>query len=190
MKRAVKAAVVATTMAVAAVATAGIAEAHIVWTAGSTITNHHTGGCVTGDPNTGHANMSRCGDPDRYQSWVLVSAQPDTGYANVRIQVQGVNLCLVAYGHGTGPSQIGGSSDVEMATCNNNDPSQVWAMTSATARSGNTAHLNFFTFGQRVCLDGGIGLYGFPEEGCNNRNDYQEWDYVHGQYNDDGSPIS
>lgn len=191
MKRAIRAAVVGATMAVAALATTGVADAHIVWTSGGTLSNHQTGGCLHGDRNTGHANMVQCGlnAADGSQAWQLISAQPDTGYANVEIRLYASNLCLVAYGHGTGPSQIGGSSDVEMATCNAGDPSQIWAMTSATARSGNTAHLNFFTFGQRTCLDGGIGVYGFPESGCNNQNAYQEWDYYHGQFNDDGSPI-
>jgi hypothetical protein len=191
MKRSVKAAAVAATMTFAAGISTGVADAHIVWTGfGSELVDHHTGGCLVAN-GQGHASMINCGGVANYfAAWNLVSARPDTaGYANVVIQATGTNMCLVAYGHFTGPSQINGSSDVETATCNANDDSQIWAMTSAAPRSGNTAHLNFFTFGQRVCLDGGIGVYGFPESGCNPANDYQEWDYIHGQYNDDGSPI-
>ena len=192
MRRSVRAAVVATTMAVAAITTTGVAQAHIVWTAGAELVDHHTGGCLSGDVNTLHANMAECGfdAADGSQAWTIFSARPDTaGYANVQIKMYAADLCLVAYGPGSGPSQISGSSDVELASCDARDPSQIWAMTTAAPRSGDYAHLNFFTFGQRVCLDGGIGVYGFPEQGCNPGNDYQEWDYYHGQYNDDGSPI-
>jgi hypothetical protein len=187
MKSALKAAVVGTTMAVAALAAAGTAQAQIIWTKGALLIDHQTGGCLAGNLNTKHASMVDCGSiADLGAGWELVSGQPDTaGYANVLIKNwNNPNLCLVALEHFSGPSQISGSSDVEMAQCNAGDPSQIWAMTTAAPRSGITAHLNFFTFGQRVCLDGGIGVYGFPESGCNNKNTYQEWDYDHAQVND------
>lgn len=179
----------------AVVATAGTADAHIVWTSGSRLIDQHTGACLTAGSG-GRAYMAVCdsnGIINGSQLWALVSSAPDTGYANVEIRSYAnvaPNMCAVALAHGTGPSQIANSSDVELATCNAGNPSQIWAMTTAQPRTGNTAHLNFFTFGQRVCLDGGIGVYGYPSEsGCSTTNDYQIWQYNHGQYNDDGSPI-
>ncbi|MFC1410313.1 hypothetical protein ACEZCY_13700 [Streptacidiphilus sp. N1-12] len=153
------------------------AQAQITWNY-RTLQNSNTGQCVTVDFSTFYANMQPCTSANaQRQEWNLIYGAPDAGgHAYELIQNSfRTNICLRAMGAGTGPSQIAGSSDVEGATCNRNDPSQVWAMSTQSAPSNGYSHIQFFTFGGRDCLDGGIGIYGFPEEGCNPGNSYQTW---------------
>jgi hypothetical protein len=48
-------------------------------------------------------------------------------------------------------------------------------MSTQSPPSGTTYHIQFFTFGEGECLDGGIGLYGFPQSGCNTGSPWQTW---------------
>lgn len=194
VKRRLTSAAVAGILATAAlVGTSGAAEAHIVWTNGTFLVNHKTGQCL--DFNGMTVIMNSCltdGDPNGYQAWEMVSAAPDTGYANVQIKpVRHENWCLENLNAAQFPGPLAGSSQVRLDYCDATNPAQIWAMTTAEPRTDNgwTAHLNLFTFGGRDCLDGGIGAYGFREEGCNRSNPYQEWDFWHWQSNDDGSRI-
>ncbi|MEU4350026.1 hypothetical protein [Streptomyces sp. NPDC023838] len=92
--------------------------------------------------------------------WVKVaSGQPDTGYSNVQIKFSS-GRCLQAVSAWT----------AEAKSCDSNNPSQIWAMTGSESNGW-----QFFTFGQRSCLDSGqLGLL-FHQEGCNPNNGYQTW---------------
>lgn len=151
------------------------ANAQIFWYS-RTLQNSATGQCVTVDMSTYYANMQSCTSAlHNRQMWSLVSSAPDAGgHAYVVIQnTYDTNICLRTMGAGTGPLQY--SSDVEGATCNAGDPNQIWAMSTQSPPSNGVYHIQFFTFGTRDCLDGGIGIYGFHEEGCNTGNPYQTW---------------
>ncbi|MCX5356302.1 hypothetical protein OG901_53630 [Streptomyces mirabilis] len=115
-------------------------------------------------------------------SWIrLESAQPDAdGHARVQIITNGPSGSLCLGVAGQGPSQIQGSLGTRWETCETggNNWDQVWTMiTAAPAQNvGNPAGLkhfiNFHSDTYNVCLDGGIGVYGFPG-GC--VNDWQVW---------------
>ncbi|MEE4546724.1 hypothetical protein V2S66_32770 [Streptomyces sp. V4-01] len=116
--------------------------------------------------------------------WIdLISAAPDnSGHAVVQIQndyFTGLADCLTTGSPGYGPK---GGTVTGWATCNVNDPGQLWTMITAAPPQnvGNPAGLkhfiNFYNAspGYNVCLDGGIGLYGFPGQ-CSTTNNWQIW---------------
>lgn len=119
--------------------------------------------------------------------WVyLESAQPDSnGHANVQIMTYDNShdaLCLTSSYPGTGPNGPW-STQTYWALCGkatSGDPS-VWTMETAAPPQnvGNPAGLkhfiSFYNRAEGVCLDGGIGVYGFNESDCNFSNNWQVW---------------
>ncbi|MEU2776572.1 hypothetical protein ABZ646_27525 [Streptomyces sp. NPDC007162] len=121
----------------------------------------------------------------RGTSWIrLESGQADaSGQANVQIMTESGSgtVCLGAVA-GEGPSQIQGSAATRWETCefDRNNWDQIWTMATAAPvqNVGNPAVLkhfiNFYNGRYKVCLDGGIGVYGFPG-GCSTTNNWQVW---------------
>lgn len=112
---------------------------------------------------------------------MLVSAQADSyGHANVWIEVKGSGLCLETTNgylvHPNGP----GSVTLLWENCSLAKPGEIWSMiTDAPAQNvGNPAGLkhfiNFYNAAQNVCLDGGVGVYGFGGS-CSTANNWQIW---------------
>jgi hypothetical protein len=136
-------------------------------------------GVVGGDPGT---MVPGCMANGTGQIW-LESAAPDTdGHANVHIMTWGAKsewLCLDAGGPYSGPN---GGTDTFWGSCYNGD-SEIWTMLTAAPPQnvGNPRGLkhfiNFYNVRENVCLDGGIGVYGFPGflGRCNTSNNWQIW---------------
>lgn len=119
------------------------------------------------------------------ESWIqLLSSQPDSnGDANVEIQswdyYAETAMCLSASATDVGPN--GPNSRTTFWTyCDAQDADQIWAMQTAAPvqNVGNPAGLkhfiNFYNAGENVCLDGGIGVYGFGGR-CSTTNNWQIW---------------
>ncbi|NUR62347.1 MAG: hypothetical protein HOV87_27355 [Catenulispora sp.] len=153
----------------------GPANAAIYWY-GITLDDQMTGRCATADVSNYSVDMEDCHDRPS-QKWDLVSSAPDAGgHAYVEIRPSGINECLTTLGAGTGP--LANSSRVVLSLCYGG-PNQIWAMSTAYPPQYNQHYIQFFSFGDRVCLDGGIGLYGYREEGCVPGNWYQLWNIMH-----------
>jgi hypothetical protein len=159
------------------------AHAAIYWH-GVKIKNKQTGQCMYDEgwtPGNDYEwpREADCNRNDLHIWWNLDSVRADTGYANVAISNYTTGACLSDAGGELGPSfpGIGGPSHATPLWNNDlgcgSDPSrtpadEVWAMTTAgPTLPGSTHQINFFSFYQRDCLDGGIGVYGFHKNGCN-----------------------
>ncbi|MFI6470579.1 hypothetical protein ACIBL5_10055 [Streptomyces sp. NPDC050516] len=153
----------------------------------TTVRNGASGDCVI-ERSTSSAGITNnaCGYGGTY--FRIISTAPDAGgHAYVQIQTtqddpSGPGYCLYAVGPDTGPSGASaGSSDVELIPCSWNDPRALWAVSRAGATINGYTPETFFTFGGRVCLDGGFGtLYAYREEGCNGGNSWQVWNVYTG----------
>ncbi|MGK4585849.1 hypothetical protein [Kitasatospora sp. HPMI-4] len=164
--------------------TTGTASAAIYWDNPSIqMVNQATQQCLAGEyADLGSSGVTVPGCMARGTSWIrLESAQPDAnGSARVQIITNGPSGSLCLGVAGQGPSQIQGSIGTRWETCEvgGNNWDQVWTMiTAAPAQNvGNPAGLehfiNFHNDTYNVCLDGGIGVYGFPG-GC--VNNWQVW---------------
>ncbi|MER7916331.1 MULTISPECIES: hypothetical protein [unclassified Streptomyces] len=164
------------------------AEAAIYWDDGIQLVAQANQQCLAAEYDFGGVNSSGTTVPGcmaRGTSWVqLNSGQPDSGgHANVQIMTQSGSgtLCLGAVA-GEGPPQIQGSAATRWETCelDARDWDQIWTMvTAAPAQnvgnpSGLKHFINFYNGYYNVCLDGGIGVYGFPG-GCSTTNNWQIW---------------
>jgi hypothetical protein len=160
---------------------AGTANASINWT-GEVLFNNASGNASCALDNRGYPDMGSCNDIGNGSmngdigGWTLASEWPDTGYANVWIRNKYNDECLATT---SSPGPLAGSLALAFEPCSSSNPNEEWAMTTARTPNGSEHFINFFAFAGRVCLDGGIGLYGFREEGCNPNNNWQVWDIWH-----------
>lgn len=157
---------------------AGTANASINWTS-EPLYNDASGATSCAFDNRGNPGMGSCNNllngsmNTDLAAWNLESEWPDTGYANVWIQNKYNGECLATT---SSPGPLAGSLALAFETCSSSNVNEKWAMTTARTPNGSEHFINFFAFAGRVCLDGGIGLYGYREEGCNPHNNWQVWD--------------
>lgn len=104
--------------------------------------------------------------------WTIQSEWPDTGYANVWLKNQD-GLCLATT---STPGPLANSLALDLEECDSSNTRERWSMTRAAATHNGLTPENFYAFDGHVCLDGGIGLYGYGENGCNPNNVWQRWD--------------